>query len=88
MGVVSLWGWLLGPNGTPPYKHAQVDVLYTDGPSPVKGQTCGNCVAAYQHVTTGTFICDRVRGPIRPAGWCNRWLKPVEASVYVAYQRR
>jgi hypothetical protein len=50
------------------------------------GQTCSNCQSAYQHLTTGTFLCDRVRGVIAPAGWCNRWNPPWPKDLYAKYQ--
>ena len=65
-----LW-WLLG-NGTPPLKASKEDANYAD-PSPVKDETCGNCVYAYKHVTSGKYICSMMRGYIKPAAWCEFW---------------
>jgi hypothetical protein len=79
-----LW-WLL-PEGTPPFKFSQEESAYQPGP---KGeQRCANCRSSYQHVTSGTYICDQIRGPIRPEAWCRVWRPPFSASEYVKYQER
>ena len=61
---------LLG-SGTPPYKMSPGDAQY--GTPPVRAQTCGNCVRAFQHVTSKAYICDQIRGPIEPGAWCRLW---------------
>lgn len=75
--------WLLG-GGTPPYKIAKLDAAYQG--SPVGGRKCGNCGAAWRHVTTPLFICDQVSGPIAPEAWCNRWRPPVAPAAFRRYQ--
>lgn len=82
--AVSLWGWLLGDDGTPPYKPTKADVGYVD--HEVDEQNCGNCNSAYEHVTSGTFICDRMEGPIEPEAWCQRWNEPWDPQKYREYQ--
>lgn len=68
---VPLLYWLLG-SGTPPYKMTREESDYVDV-SPVPTQQCANCVFAYQHVTSGNFICSQIRGRISPPGWCRLW---------------
>jgi hypothetical protein len=36
-------------------------------------QRCATCMSAYQHVATGTFLCDVVIGNINPEAWCRLW---------------
>ena len=45
---VSLWGWLLGNNGTPPYKPTKADLGYVE--HAVDGHSCGGCNSIYLHV--------------------------------------
>lgn len=62
--------------GTPKYKLDKADVRYTDK-STTKGQKCGNCDHAYAKVVVpGRYICSWIRGKIKPAGWCDRWVPP------------
>ena len=68
---IPLLYYLLG-DGTPPSKMDKEDVSYTDK-STVKGQTCGNCQRAYQHVLSKEYICDWMGGEIVPPGWCSVW---------------
>jgi hypothetical protein len=82
--AVSLWGWLLGDAGTPPYKMTRGDAGYVE--HPVGAERCGNCGSAYLHVVSETYICDRMRGAILPHAWCERWNAPVPESEYVRYQ--
>ena len=67
--------WLLG-DGTPPYKMGQVDAEY--GIPRVRGQRCGNCEFAFQHVGTGEYICSQIRDSIRPERWCRLWAPIVQ----------
>jgi hypothetical protein len=62
--------WLLG-QGTPAFKMSQPDALYGEPRAP--GQTCGNCLFAYQHVTSKSFICSEMAGRILPSAWCRLW---------------
>lgn len=62
---------LLG-SGTPPYKMSPADATYVSS-APMSRMTYGNCVRAYQHVTSKTFICDQIRGEIQPSAWCRLW---------------
>jgi len=78
--------WLLGDDGTPPYKMTKLEAAYTDK-SPYK-QNCGNCARAYQNVTTGVHICDWMRGEIKLAGWCNVWHEPWNKKEYTEYQEK
>jgi hypothetical protein len=80
-----LWSFLFG-DGTPTFKMTKLEASYT-GESPYEGN-CGNCVHAYQHVTTGTYICDWMRGAIAPTGWCRVWGAPISAKEYKDYQER
>ena len=61
--------------GTPSFKMSAGDSAYTDA-SQVPGQTCGNCVRSYQHVTSGRFICDQIRPDVVLNGWCRLWRAP------------
>lgn len=67
---VPLLYFLLG-SGTPPYKMSPADASYQN--QPMGQQRCGNCIHAYQHVKSQTFICDQIRGGIQPQGWCRLW---------------
>lgn len=81
------WGWLLG-GGTPKLKMEQADVQYGSPPSNPLTQhhRCQNCNRFYQHVPTGTGVCDWVRGVIAPNAWCNRWAPAITREAYVRYQ--
>lgn len=67
--------WLIGSEGTPSLKMSKEDSAYL--PLPVQGQACGNCRFAYQHVTSGRFICSQIGEPgdslIEPGAWCRLW---------------
>ena len=52
----SLWAWLLGEDGTPPYKMAKNDIVWTE--HPVNGQSCANCQRYYIHFVTGIGISE------------------------------
>lgn len=80
----SLWGWLLGPLGTPPRKLSKDDVAWSD--HPVDGKQCSGCMRWYLHPVTGTPICDSVRGVWPADAWCDRWSQPWNAARYRAYQ--
>ena len=58
------------------YKMGQVDAGY--GAPRVRGQTCGNCEYAFQHVGTGEYICSQIRDSIRPERWCRLWAPVVQ----------
>lgn len=76
--------WLLGEKGTPPYKFTKLEAAYTDeSPYDVK---CANCLSTYLHVTSGTLICDQMRGVIVEEGWCRLYRSAIEAEEYKAYQ--
>lgn len=81
----SLWGWLLGPEGTPPYK-VDPDEIEVAG-KPVNGQRCGNCTRWYVHHVTGTGICDSVQGVWPKQAWCQLWAPAVDKAEYQRYQR-
>ncbi len=78
--------WLLG-DGTPLFKMTKVEAAYAD-PSPFKKQNCGNCLHSYSHVTSGTFICDQMRGAIKPEAWCRVWKPAIAKAEYRKYQER
>ena len=78
-----LW-WLLGRDGTPPYKITQTDSEYRD--YPCGDEECENCASAYLNVPTGVYICSDIRGEIELQGWCNKWRPPPSRSDYVKYQ--
>ena len=80
-----LWAWLLGPDGTPPYKFTQAEVNYTDV-SWRPDLNCGNCQRIYLHPPTSIYICSGIRGEIVPQGMCTIWEKPMSAARYRAYQ--
>lgn len=82
---IPAWGWLLG-GGTPPLKMDKADVQYGPPPADRTHQRCSNCNRSYQHVGSGTFICDWVRGSIAPQAWCNRWMPVMQRDQYVSYQ--
>lgn len=63
---------LLGA-GTPPYKMSPSDAAYQSS-NAVTGQRCGNCVRSYQNVVSKRYICDQIRGDIRPEAWCRLWM--------------
>ncbi len=65
---------LIGPHGTPPFKMHPQDANYGPPPEAAKGQTCGSCDYAYQHVVSQGYICSAIRGPIRPQDWCRLWV--------------
>jgi hypothetical protein len=65
-----LW-WLLGST-TQDYKMSKKDALYTEE-SKTAGQKCSNCRFAYQHITSGRYICSMMRGNIEPGAWCRLW---------------
>lgn len=83
--VPSLWGWLLGVDGTPPYKIRRDWIEWA--PRPVQGQKCANCHRWYVHHVTGTGICDSVSGVWEGEWWCSRWTAPATAAEYREYQR-
>ena len=83
--ATSLWAWLLGQRGTPPYKMAREWIKWSK--TPVAGRNCGNCQRFYVHAATGTGICDIVRGTWEAQNWCERWEKPTSSASYEAYQR-
>lgn len=78
-----LW-WLLGPDGTPPFKMPQLQAAYQ--PRPKDRQKCANCDSMYRHVPTGTYICDQIRGAVVLEAWCRLWRKPLSKAAYVAFQ--
>lgn len=84
-GDESLWGWLLGDAGTPPYKMSKDDIAWSK--HPVDGRDCENCQRFYMHVVTGTGICDKVAGVWQADWWCEEWESPAPADVYRRYQR-
>jgi len=72
---IPLLYWLLN-EGTPPYKMDHYDSEYTDGPTPVPGETCDNCRFAWENVDRRKlYICSQIRGTIAPKGWCKLWKK-------------
>ena len=81
----SLWGWLLGKAGTPPYKIERDWIEWKT--SPVRGQKCANCQRWYVHKATGTGICDSVSGEWRAESWCSLWTVPMNKQTYRKYQR-
>lgn len=58
--------------GTNPAKLPKAFVLYTEKEI-IKSQNCANCVHSYKHNTSGRFICDQMRGWIKPKAWCKLW---------------
>ncbi len=68
---VPLLYWLLG-SGTPDYKMSKEDAEYVDQ-SEIDFQNCANCISAFQHVTSGEFICDQMEGEIQGEAWCKLW---------------
>ena len=64
--------WLIGTEGTPPYKMSQEDAQYSDDAG-TQEAACANCEFLYQKTTNGKYICSQIRGEVRPEGWCNRW---------------
>lgn len=84
-GRHSFWGWMLGPDGTPPWKIDPADIEWTK--HPVKGRQCSNCQRFYTHVASGTGLCDAVQGVWGPTWWCDRWEAPMPVDEYQAYQR-
>lgn len=68
---VPLLYWLLG-DSTPAYKMSKEDSAY-QSPTPVVGQTCGNCRFAYRNVVGKFFICSQIDGRIAPEAWCRLW---------------
>lgn len=92
---VLLW-WLLGPDGTPPYKMSKPDSGYVMNTS--SSRKCANCMSLYLHVESwdrteagpcpkGTYICDQVRGVVRPQDTCTEKWSPVRsAAFYRRYQ--
>lgn len=81
----SLWAWLLGPEGTPPYKMQKSEIVWTK--HPMKGHDCGNCQRFYVHVVTGTGICDKVAGIWEESWWCEEWSEPAPLDEYLRYQQ-
>ncbi len=81
----SFWGWLLGPDGTPPYKMPKDQIAWAK--HPVDGRECGNCQRWYIHVVTETGICDKVAGVWKENWWCDQWETPAPVDVYRRYQR-
>lgn len=63
--------WLLG-EGTPDFKMAKKDALYTDK-TKVPSQKCSNCMFAYTKVVTSESICSQISGKIKPEAWCRLW---------------
>ncbi len=67
--------WLIGSGGTPTLKMSKLDSTYVS--YPVRGQKCGTCRYAYQHVNSGSFICSQIGEPgdstIEPEAWCRLW---------------
>ena len=83
--VPLLW-WLL-PEGTPPYKMSAQDAAYQDVPR--GDERCDNCRSAYEHITSGTWICDQMAGVIEPQAWCRLWRGPFDdPAFYARYQDR
>jgi hypothetical protein len=83
--VPSLWGWLLGPDGTPPYKFDREEIGWAQ--SPVGGRKCANCQRWYIHYVTNIGICDSVSGRWEGDWWCSRWTPPLNKEDYEDYQR-
>jgi hypothetical protein len=81
----SLWGWLLGKKGTPPYKIDREWIQWAQ--HPVRGQKCANCQRWYIHYATQTGICDSLSGSWKGDWWCERWVMPLSAQDYKEYQR-
>lgn len=81
----SLWAWLLGPDGTPPYKMDPNQIKVEK--QPVAGRKCANCQRYYTHVVTGTGLCDKVAGVWAPSWWCDQWERPAPKEIYQAYQK-
>jgi hypothetical protein len=83
--VPSLWGWLLGKEGTPPYKYDRSEIQWAQ--QPVRNMKCANCQRWYIHYVTQTGICDSVSGPWKGDWWCDKWTAPLSAKDYREYQR-
>ena len=83
--VPSLWGWLLGPDGTPPYKFDREEIAWSE--RPMQGQKCANCQRWYIHYVTNVGICDSVSGPWKGDWWCEKWTVPLGKEAYTEYQR-
>tara|TARA_Y100000310_G_C20543474_1_gene744458 strand:- start:661 stop:1020 length:360 start_codon:yes stop_codon:yes gene_type:complete len=80
--------WLLG-DGTPPFKLTKPEAAYLRvSPFAHLGHICGTCLHAYTHTTTGTMICDQMRGVIHNEAWCRLWRPPIPKKRYEAYQNR
>jgi hypothetical protein len=99
--VTSLWAWLLGDEGTPPYKPTRQDVGYVE--HSVDGHDCGNCRSIYLHVEdwvevtvgktgatafspAGTYICSRMKTVIHPDHWCQSWGERMSPEDFRQYQ--
>ncbi len=67
---VLLW-WLLGES-TQVFKMSKPDADYREK-TPVRGQTCDNCIFAFKRVVDGKYICSQMRGFIKPKAWCRLW---------------
>jgi hypothetical protein len=62
--------WVLNM-GTPNFKMSKRMSLY--GNPKVHGQSCGNCMFAYQKVVSKYYICSQIRDRIEPHLWCKLW---------------
>lgn len=83
--TTSLWAWLLGPEGTPPYKIDRDDIAWAE--HPVNGRSCEGCQRWYIHWVTKTGICDKVSGVWDKDWWCSAWEAPADVETYRAYQK-
>jgi len=68
---VLLW-WMLGKT-TQHFKMDRDVAEYADE-SKVKDQYCNNCPFMYTQYATGKHICSKIKGEIKPMGWCKLWV--------------
>lgn len=75
---VPLLSYLI-PEGTQPYKMERGRAGYID--RSLKKENCANCNSMYQHSFSGSYICSRAQGAVRPEGYCRLW-NPGNESRY------
>jgi len=65
--------YLLGTGkGTQPFKMPKHTANY-QSLSPTASERCGNCIFFFVQPKGGRNICSKIRGQVKPEGWCKLW---------------